>query len=168
MQAFTNDGLIQGIKAVLEQVRQNRMDEAKTEAELRRLKTEQVRHESEVRAWEGRLVWLKTPDAAERQVFCKRVGTSTLVIVDNGEEMTIQRHPDLRVRTPGERALAVLRNRVERVDKAVLSAMSRLTRLQESQVETEKEIRQLHRDVQELDRVRVSLGEKIRNFKPTE
>ena len=76
-------------------------------------------HAREVRAWEGCRIFIrKKSDGKERKVQCHRVGRTFLKIQeDNGEPIKIKRADLLAIRTPEERLLSILDDKIRNASK---------------------------------------------------
>ena len=102
-----------------------------------------TQHANEVRAWEGFRIFIRgtATDGAEKKVMCCRVGKTFLSVKeDEGKDpVRIERSNLTSVRTPEERLLAILDEKIESARKHGMrrleSTSSRLEKLHESHMQ---------------------------------
>jgi len=100
------------------------------EEKIKLSRNESVALAKEVGAWEGRPIYMRDkPDAKERKVFCKRVGTDFVLVCERGEEpQKVYKTPDLHIRTNEERLLEKLDQRIAETERRNCARISQLGR----------------------------------------
>jgi len=111
------------LQTVLEKMREEETkrvaERVEAEEKIRLDRKQSAHHAREVRAWEGsRLFIRKKSDGKERKVLCHRVGRTFLSIQeDEGEPVKIKRSNLTSIRTPEERLLSILDDKITSAHK---------------------------------------------------
>ena len=116
--------LQQQLQGVLDQMRKEEnkrlAQRVKAEEKISLDQKQSACHAREVRAWEGTKIFIREkPDGKERKVHCCRVGRTFLSVqsVDGGEPRKVRRSSIVSVRTPEERLLTILDDKISNACK---------------------------------------------------
>jgi hypothetical protein len=158
---FVNKGLSKGLREVLarkEREESQRLAErVKLEEKVSLAQQDKMRLLQEVRALEGRPIYYRTgPNADEQRLDCKRVGKGFLLVSLNGQEpYKIKRSSEEKIRTPEERLLGILDEKVNVAEKTLQANMTRaVQKLDNAAADLMKEFEAAYKKIENVRRFR--------------
>ncbi len=114
---LVNENLQRQLQAVLDEMGKEEAEQlatrVKAEEKICLDSQQRARYVREVRAWEGSKIFIRAPNTKERAVQCCRVGNAYLLIQEEGREPIKVKRAALQIRTPEERLLAILGDKID-------------------------------------------------------